>query len=747
MANFDPPIGDLTHGLTQADFSKKPQRYRFEIVCLNSTLITKIAAITGQAVGSDGVVKRVDLIINPQTYRVSEPTRKGLTQTVAGAWADWYGLGLFSVNLTGTTGYNPEKARKATAINPIPIIAATQQAVQDLQDTLAAIKGVSNSNTPTGLKDFVELRNRIHRTYARLLKDLNIDYSSPLQDQLQLRFYAWDTEDYFIVLIDNFELNRSSSRPMLYDYSIAMTVIGFPHLGPQEKKDFLAQYYNAGSRLAAIKNQVDKFVQTAEILSDAISGVILDIAQVVSSTAVVCNELSNDIQNVLTGAANVILMPLKAVEILSMSVRNLAQTFVNLEQIPVILKNDIHNQMLETLCSLNALTTYKSLFQVPFSGTFGQAPWANLTCSSTLGLPPSPLSPNLGVDLPLAPSPATASPLQQLSLPSQPLSVADVSSHQPTADFRIKEIVVAEGDSVESVIYKNGGLDTDVAQVWQQIVTLNDLEYPYVAPTASFQKEVFAAVMVTLYGTPGTSFPQGTRVATSPTTPGAQAIVFDTLAVAVVGAHGSVSVAAEAEQAGDFANVQAGAINQVLDDVGNPMIITGLAFVENAAKASGGKIWKVLLPGDKLKIPVTVNATKSDTYLDRQDDNDKNLFGVDLALDASGDLVTDATQDLVSVGGLDNMAAAVGDRLSLDTEELIKHPQYGLNEARMVGEPGDANHVALAKIELQATLLQDPRIKAVQSLTVIKTASQLNAKLNLLLTNEATTPVGISLPL
>ena len=92
------------------------------------------------------------------------------------------------------------------------------------------------------------------------------------------------------------------------------------------------------------------------------------------------------------------------------------------------------------------------------------------------------------------------------------------------------------------------------------------------------------------------------------------------------------------------------------------------------------------------------------------------------------------------------MAAAVSDRLQTESGELIKHPEYGINMPGLVGEPGDLNAMEFTKIELQRTLLQDPRIKKVSNLVVKKTDQALSADMNLTLIDEKTRVMSTRVP-
>jgi phage baseplate assembly protein W len=732
--------------MNQLDWAKSPLTYRFEIVAMDAQTMQSALNIVGKiGAGSPhgcepgaGIVARVDLAINPQRYSVDEPTRQNVTQTVAGAWVDAYGLGLPQISLSGTTGWNPRRKKASSAVNLATINAAQ-----------AALPTLGQTPSPTGLRDFVILRNNIFRLYAVLLTKLKLNSLKSVQASLQLRFYAWDTQDYFIVLINDFKLDRNSMRPTMYDYSMPMTVIGYID-GANALFDALAQFNNPLSRLQSILNSINNFVSTAEAVESAVqnfeASVANSIASVATDLTTIATAIQTGITGIVSGAEGIINAPFALVNTCALALRNIASSVVAIEQLPQEFVNDVRAQIMETLCAVTALATYPTLFAQAATVSTGDAPWGNAGCSSTMGVPPSPLSAAAGVSIPGVLPTSTQLPTD-ITFPTVPLALSATANPNPTVASRPKQVVIQEGDTIESIIAKNGGLDPSVASVWQQIATMNGLEYPYIAPNSEFNPNVYATGAVVFYGTPGSVVPIGTRVAYTP--PSGTPIYFDTNAAVTLGSNGQGSVTVTAEAPGALANVVPQSINQILDALGNPLSIAGITSVSNASQTSGGRIWQVLMPGDTLLLPVAANVNGQEPYLNRTPDNDQNLFGIDILLDETGDFVSDATGDLATVGGLDNMEVAVINRLTTEPTELIKHPGYGLHLVRIVGQPGDLNTATLMKLEMKATLLQDPRITGVSGVKVsISTADQeLIVNANIALINEQTAPLATTVPI
>lgn len=95
-------------------------------------------------------------------------------------------------------------------------------------------------------------------------------------------------------------------------------------------------------------------------------------------------------------------------------------------------------------------------------------------------------------------------------------------------------------------------------------------------------------------------------------------------------------------------------------------------------------------------------------------------YGVDVALDATGDLRVTPSGSLALVGGPDNMAQAVFMRLETPQGDLPLHPEYGSQLARRaIGakmQPGGL--AAQLNSELQTLLATDPRFVTAQVVQV-----------------------------
>lgn len=104
--------------------------------------------------------------------------------------------------------------------------------------------------------------------------------------------------------------------------------------------------------------------------------------------------------------------------------------------------------------------------------------------------------------------------------------------------------------------------------------------------------------------------------------------------------------------------------------------------------------------------------------------NPKDLqLGEDLRLIFRGDGRADIVwgeQDLEKVTGLDNLAQALTLRLLVQRGELtgVAHPRYGSRIHELIGQTLDRPNLDLLRRHVRRALLEDPRVAAVESLSV-----------------------------
>lgn len=137
------------------------------------------------------VERQHTLVINPQEYAMREPTRSQVVQTIGGAYVDDFGRGLPTVTISGNTGWR---------LKPVP----DTQALMD------------------GWQAFKALRNDIYRFYTDAKDEVITFQRSPYY---QLRWYNWAEDEYYVIHPEEFQLQRSASKPLLYMYTFSFTCL------------------------------------------------------------------------------------------------------------------------------------------------------------------------------------------------------------------------------------------------------------------------------------------------------------------------------------------------------------------------------------------------------------------------------------------------------------------------------------------------------------------------------------------
>jgi hypothetical protein len=146
-----------------------------------------------QAAGTPPV--SVTLVIRPEDLVRNDPSRMAVQQTLDGAWADNFGPGITSIQISGTTGWR------------------RTQTTDELD----------------GGERFAQLFDHVFTRWHQLQKDAAQAGRNP--NLVQLVFA--DALDGFALVVapTNFVLRRSKSRPLLCQFQIALTVLS-PHVDP-----------------------------------------------------------------------------------------------------------------------------------------------------------------------------------------------------------------------------------------------------------------------------------------------------------------------------------------------------------------------------------------------------------------------------------------------------------------------------------------------------------------------------------
>jgi len=162
---------------------------------------------------------------------------------------------------------------------------------------------------------------------------------------------------------------------------------------------------------------------------------------------------------------------------------------------------------------------------------------------------------------------------------------------------------------------------------------------------------------------------------------------------------------------------------------------------------SGGN--GVLKPGDLILIPQQSASNQIGVLQNKQYNitrffnfAEKNL-GVDLRLNADGDLILTNASDFSLVAGVENLVQAIGIRLLLERGSLKRHPSVGTN--LQIGSK--TTNIAELRDQIVGSLATDPRIESIPFVQLFQESG--TTRINMILKIkqlEQPVPIPLSLP-
>ena len=323
--------------------------------------------------------RHITLFVNPEEFNQQEPGRINVTQTRGGAFVDYFGPGLYTITMRGVTGYHERQVGKSKV---------------------------------SGHIHFLQVREM----WREWMKVTQIDPKIT-----EMRFYNWADQEYYKVAITNFQLMRNVQRPLLYQYSIQMTVIqNITEKVKKAAKDNDATNYliNPEKRAILAKDSLDKNLKTIDDVVDKrntgattseeksvsgflrvdqnsrdwgskisagenyfnkAQGVYKPIEGVISEV----NQFSKDLKMYVSGATSFITKPFDLVKDMSNALKDVVSTMVSVTNIP----HDLVRSFREMICALKALP--ESLFKGFTNPDLFEGA---SNCGTTLGIAEAPVS-------------------------------------------------------------------------------------------------------------------------------------------------------------------------------------------------------------------------------------------------------------------------------------------------------------------------------------------------------------------
>ena len=681
---------------------------------------------------SQGASQEITLAVNPENFTQTEPSRITVTQTKGGAFVDNFGPGLKTISIVGITGYAQRK------------------------DPMTGTK-------ISGHDHFIALR----KMYRDWLNQYNLANSN-----VSLRFYNWSDDESYEIVINNFTLQRTVGRPLLYQYNIQMTCLkdlSKPEREQDNVTNILTQPRDRASLINQSLSNSSSFLGnvvsgSTQNLSDAVKSWGKNVAQglqffdtissafkTVSSVLDDVKSLGSNLNTFVNGVTSFITQPFSLVQDLTSSLNDIAVQASALYDIP----HDIVREIRNMVCGIVALP--ESLFQGFTNPSLFEGA---SNCGTTLGIPEAAVA-NYGNSFTsTAPVPSQANisqafdvPTPTITLKTDPLKVTGVflvtdvsrtginymdSYHgrdvtlysvpkgavvvdyvvqQPTAQSMIQlqaafSYIVRSGDTLVRIALNALGDPT----LWKEIALFNGLDYPYIVEDEpNFRKEIYATGKVTFYratGSPGVvPIPKGTAVWV-PVYRGTNRIDFVTTEDAFLDLmQAQVEVPIIAVHYGDIGNVASGEITG--------FSLTGIASISNTDTTTGGKVWKVAFVGDLIQIPTTNKITTSIVVPSVL--NYDSLFGVDIWINKDGELdfSVEFAKDLARVFGVENLSQALMDRIKTSKGFYPYYANYGTNLPLYIGKKGTLNWYALIKIDIKGSVMLDPRISSIKEFQMV----------------------------
>lgn len=592
------------------------------------------------------------LPINPESYRKSNPTRATITQTMGGAFQDNKGNGISKISLQGTFGY------------------------------LGTLPGGPGSSINSDEKDGWGLAMELEATFLDFYDRFGTynSWGSPVKAPVdpnnlpELRFYNYTDLDFFVVQVDRFDLARTTSRRLLYQYDLQMSVIRRikqPSITADEMAELL-KVITEPKPLTFWENALEWY----QAVNGAMSDVQNDLAQLNQDISRVGGAVNGFMQNF----SDMINAPFGLLNTITETTDGILNKISNMVNIPHEFVNDLR----ETKRAMLQLGLRPDLFGD--SSTVTITPNSADTSSTEIMTAPIPASTgmeSLGVVVMNNPETTLFDP--SLEIPKEiAASVAQVT----------------RDDTLETIARKTLG----DANGWKRIALLNGLEYPFIV--------IHLADSLT------------------------PAIEWGSLAAdAGVGAN-IIHVTDLTPQAGELLLLDDGT-NQEIATVESTdhSIITLEAPLENAyvkgtAVTRHERMLSVMKPGDELQIPGGASSGAAITG-DQQEDFYTRIYGTDEYLDDNGEQSADPLGDVRTVSGIDNLAQALQHRLRTTRGELasLGHPTYGSYLPMIIGKIGISLWYQRALLEAEVTMLEDPRVKRINSVkfTIDGTAVYLDA--------------------
>lgn len=527
-----------------------------------------------------------------------------------------------------------------------------------------------------------ELFKEIESMFTDFYEQFGTAHEFDQAQQPELRYYNFTDEEYYVVQVQMFEIVRNVQRRHLYQYKIELA--GIRKLDEKRLPDS-DLVFSSLNDLAAPNTEDLTFWGNLLEGYQAVSTTIIDALSSVDDLKGEFDIISSGVVGFQKGISDFIEAPFGLVGSAIDNIEKIIGVVEDFTEIPYEITGYLRSEEL----NLKRMVTRSDLFHTPE---------VNASGSDTIDTIDQPdVSTTKTVhNVVTAPLPSGQTSIEQdsgsvaVNSPEDILFDQDLES---AIDSRVKITRIKDNETLEYIAYREMG----DSLLWVNIAILNELEYPYIVPPNS--KEAYSPPLAEdLAYLP---IPEETRI-----------IYADNITVQV----------GEAVVIEENGIIEGGVVEEIQQGVNGQEIVVESplknSFSIGAYITSHETKLKVLISGDEIKVPGEFEGIP--VYTTEDEGFEAFLFGIDEYLTKEGMQKVSTTGAVERIVGLSNLEMQLSHRLSTARGALahLGHPQYGSSIPSLIGKAGTDVWLERIRIEAKLSVLEDPRIVKVNSLTV-----------------------------
>lgn len=411
------------------------------------------------------------LMVNPQSISFEEPFSVEVTQTQdGGVIVEENGIVVRRLHIRGNTGWKPRKMNSASAVTSLISIPPDKRSY-DRQLPALILDAIS------GQRHFQYLQDAVFRTYADLKKD------PESAKDTKLIFHNPKDDEHWEVVPQAFNLERSSGKPTMYDYSIDLLVVGKASAHEIDESEDKAWWDSLKDKLRQVNNAIQSiqgFVRDVTGVVSEIKGYIANIGTILTSAVQILDAVT-DFVNGVTDA--VLLVPTTVKNLVAEVETAIADYEDALERIGVDLDPEertdplpvqIHQAMtgLSTGCEL--LLMHPTIFETPLDQQLrllkNRQSLSDVASAEELDAAAAESSPTSLTDIT---NKGTA--LMPGDSNRAEVNITGAGANVPVYSS-LTETIVEQGDTLMTIAAKALG----DARKWQELAVVNNLRPPFI---------------------------------------------------------------------------------------------------------------------------------------------------------------------------------------------------------------------------------------------------------------------------